>query len=150
VGTKLFRADRRTDKTKRLVVFRNFAYPPSTVAELCRYWLSTLPFILRSAFRRSEHICYCCGKRGFVLTFQSPVLTICTACSNIHEVCILRTQCIYAFSVILTISSINNLTSFTDWSFKRARTVCCVGYELKFYIWFRGKIKGKFRPITCH
>jgi hypothetical protein len=40
-----------------------------------------------------------------ILTLQSPVVTVCTTFFNTPKLCILPTQCIYVFRMVLTINS---------------------------------------------
>jgi hypothetical protein len=46
------------------------------------------------------------GTRMFIITlnFQSPVATICTTCFNISKPCIIPTECIFVFRMVLTLN----------------------------------------------
>jgi hypothetical protein len=53
------------------------------------------------AFPDPFTLSFLCG----ILTLYSPVVTIYTTCFNTLKLCILPTQCIYVFPMVLTINS---------------------------------------------
>jgi hypothetical protein len=58
--------------------------------------------VLSSCFPAQIHVI---GRSNSFLNASSPVVTICTTCFNTLKLCILPTQCVCVFRMILTISS---------------------------------------------
>jgi hypothetical protein len=52
-----------------------------------------------------------------ILTLQNPVVTTCTNFFNILELCILPTECIYVFLMVLTVNSEFSLNSINRLGF---------------------------------
>jgi len=55
---------------------------------------------------------------GLNLTFQVPVVSICTTSCNIYKLCISHIQCIYMLRMILVTNPIASKTGFKSLYFK--------------------------------